>query len=187
MVNKLQQRGSDFSLVLNDNELDLFKTEKYINGRIQKCLPVKFIASLKHDSDFDEYGHRKTIHYHVVLVLRIRCTVGSLIKILSDLFHCNENQISCEKCSDVCMQVRYLVHKDDLDKTQYLAFDIESNNQMAVINYMSKQVDVVDTTDIDVICDKYHFNFREIAKCLGHKQFKQWLWYIQATKRDLYR
>lgn len=187
-IDKMRQRGYAFSCVLNDNGADVFKKCDYI---VKKMLDseflIKFIACIMHDMDEDEFHNKKTKHYHLVFTVHFNMTIKNALRILVNTFSCNENQISIEKCTDVCSQVRYLIHLDDSDKYQYLPFDISSNNQLMVAEYLSKVVCINDTKDVDAICDDCHFDLRKIARVMGDVQFKKWLWYIQATKRDLYR
>ena len=131
MKDKLNQRSSKFSLVFNDNGADLFKNSRYIVTTIRNCglLSIHFIACIKHDKDLDEQTNQlKTIHYHIVLSLYNTTRLITMIKLLVDLFHCNENQISIEKCTSLEMATRYLIHLDDFDKADYRKEDIETND-----------------------------------------------------------
>lgn len=188
MLDKMRQRGYAFSCVLNDNGADVFKNPRYIRKEMEKSiLDIKYIACILHDMDVDDFNQKKTNHYHLVFTMNSNMTIRSVLNVIVKTFSCNENQVSIEKCNDVCAQVRYLIHMDDKDKHPYLPFDIETNDQVRTCEFFQKVVNINDCADVDAICDRYHFNLREIAKAMGDAQFKKWLWYITATKRDLYR
>ena len=121
----MKQRGYAFSCVLNDSGADVFKNSDYVLKKVLKCdLDVKFAACILHDMDEDEFHVKKTNHYHLVFTINYNMAIKSVLNALVKSFSCNENQVSIEKCTDVCSQVRYLIHRDDADKYQYLPFDI---------------------------------------------------------------
>ena len=142
MIEKLNQRSDKFTIVLNDSEnLNqwLFRNAHYIVNKIITSydVGVSYVACIMHDKDIDEEtNHRKTRHYHVVLELDSICRVGTCLKWLSNLFHCNENQITIDKCTSLAMQSRYLLHMDDFDKYQYDKFDVATNNQARFNDYL---------------------------------------------------
>ena len=130
MDDKLNQRSDKFTLVLNDNELDLFKNARNVVNKfqLQDDIDLIYIACIKHDRDKDEVGNLKTKHYHVVIHLNKVCRIGTLINRISDVFKCNTNQITVDKCSSLCMQSRYLMHLDDFDKERYDITDVVCND-----------------------------------------------------------
>ena len=76
MIDKLNQRSDKFTIVLNDNECDLFRNAHNIVNKIITCydVNVSYVACIMHDKDIDEEtNHVKTKHYHVVLELDSIC------------------------------------------------------------------------------------------------------------------
>ena len=129
MKDKFNSRSDKFCIVLNDSGADVFKSSTNIKTKIMCCdfLSVIYVAVIRHDKDFDEEtNHTKTTHYHVVIQLDRIYRVGSMIKLIVEIFKCNENQITIDKCSSIVMQSRYLIHLDDFDKYQYDLFDVEN-------------------------------------------------------------
>lgn len=124
------QRGDEFSLVLNENEVELLKSSRNIVNQINNNIwTLDFIACILHDKDIDEETKFvKTKHYHLILTFNGKYRVGTIMKWLTDIFKINENQISIEKCNNLVMQCRYLAHLDDPDKEQYNPEDIVSND-----------------------------------------------------------
>lgn len=133
------QRSDKFSLVLNDNELNLLKSARFIKEQLESNIwTIEFLACIKHDRDIDEETKFvKTTHYHLVIVFDGTYRVGTIMKWLCDIFKINENQIEIQKCNSVPMQCRYLAHVDDPDKEQYNPEEIVSNDLVVLKRYFS--------------------------------------------------
>ena len=127
---KAKQVSNAFSLVLNDNGADLFKSSRIVRDKLihNDVYDVNYCAVAFHDQDRNELGDFKTCHYHVVIEFEGRMQLQTCFYFLCNLFHCNENQISIEKCNDIGAQVRYLIHMDDVDKYHYKESIIAENN-----------------------------------------------------------
>lgn len=120
------QRGDQFTLILNDNELNLLKNARHIVNELNNNIwTIDFIACILHDRDIDEETKfKKTNHYHLILTFNGRYRIGTIMKWLTDIFKINKNQIQIDKCTNLVMQCRYLCHLDDMDKEQYDPEDI---------------------------------------------------------------
>lgn len=177
MEDKLNQRSDKFSLVLNDNELNLFKNARNVVNKfqLQDDMDIIYIACIKHDRDKDEKADLKTVHYHVVLQLNKVCRIGTMINRISQIFHCNENQISIEKCSSLCMQSRYLMHLDDFDKEPYDLMDIVCNDVSVLTRYCN-MVFVRDIHDLISLVHHYHYDLEAIMLAIGN--YDKWRKYI---------
>lgn len=165
---KLKQRSDKFSLVLNDNEVQLLKSSSYILKKLLNAdLEIKFIAVIKHDRDISEedVNRLKTIHYHVVLELYVNYRIGTIINKLTDLFHINANQITIEKCTSIAMQTRYLTHMDDGDKVPYDIWDIETNDKSTLQKYYTL-VKVRNMEELIEFVKQRHYDLEEIMKTL---------------------
>lgn len=174
----LNQRSSKFTIILNDNELHLFKNAKNIVKQVccNENLCVLFIASILHDSDVDDSTkHVKTSHYHLVVSFDRIYRLGTIINYLSDTFHCNKNQITIDKCSDICAQTRYLLHLDDFDKHQYDRFDIATNDIDTLNRYLNKYI-VRDLHDLIGFVQRHHYDLEEIMNEIA--SYDRWRKYI---------
>lgn len=181
---KLHERSNCYSLVLNDNELNLLKNSNYILRKILTIDPLMYCAVIMHDKDYDEdIKQFKTIHYHVVMQLNGYCRVATLLNKLTSMFCINYNQISIEKCNSVCMQTRYLIHLDDFDKYQYSKYDIQTNNQKLCYKYIDeiKRVDSID--DLIRLC-KTHHNLFDLMSAIGMDNYKKYRLIINDIRRE---
>lgn len=164
MKDKLNERSYQFSIVLNDSSAMLLKNDRFIYNKLinNDVYKINFLAVMLHDKDIDEEtNHLKTIHYHIVIEFDCVLRLKTIINLVSDLFHINDNQISIEKCNSLDAQIRYLIHLDDKDKVQYLPFDIISNNDIKVGNALS-MIRIRDNQDCVRIVQKFHYKYEEI-------------------------
>lgn len=184
VVNNFNKRGNVFSLVLNDSGADVFHDSRHIFMELNTDLSDhEFIAVIKHENDFDnELKRYKTPHYHVVIKFGGAYRVATIINKFVDIFHCNANQVSCEKCNAMDMQVRYLIHLDDMDKYRYDISDIVTNRHDLVNKYMKEIHKIVDIDDLLSIMDM-HKNLRDLISCIGLDNYRKYRCVIQ----DIYR
>lgn len=175
---KAKQVGFAFSLVLNDNELQIIKNSRRLFNRIisDKTYPIRFLAIAFHDEDVNEYGDKKTPHYHVVVDFENKVRLITCFNWIVKLVNLNENQVSIEKCADVGSQTRYLVHMDDADKYQYMNDIVITNNVKQLELYFSHFI-VHDEQDLIDIIDRYPSKKR-LFIVLGKKQYKEYRWII---------
>lgn len=168
---KLKQRSDKFSLVLNDNELNLLKSSAFIKQQfIKSDLEIKFIAIIKHDRDKSEEDENriKTVHYHITLELWINYRIGTIINKICDMFPLlNANQVQIEKCSSIAMQTRYLTHIDDGDKIPYDIWEIETNDKATLTKYYNlRKVNNLD--DLILFVREKKYDLEEIMKTLAN-------------------
>jgi len=172
------QRSDKYSLVFNDNELHLFKSATHIVKQFLLCndLTIVYIACIMHDRDFDDETHQlKTKHFHIVLQLGQICRVGTILNRICDMFHCNENQISIEKCNSLCMQSRYLMHLDDFDKTEYFLSEVVTNDDNVLKRYYSLVI-VRDLHDLISVVKRFNYDLETIMENVAH--YDKWRKYI---------
>lgn len=171
------QRTDKFILVLNDNELNLFKSAVHIVRKFntEVSIGLIYIACIKHDRDIDELNQVKTVHYHVTMQLSKIVRIGTLLNTICELFHCNVNQVSIDKCNSLCMQSRYLLHLDDYDKIQYDESEIVTNDSAVLKRYLSLVI-VRDIHDLIGIVKHYHYNLEDIMLNVAH--YDKWRKYI---------
>lgn len=186
-IDKFSQRSNQFSLVLNDSGANVFQSSKHIVYTLvnQEDVCVIYCACIMHDKDEDELGNLKTNHYHLVVQLNSQCRLRTFLNFIIDKFHCNENQVSIEKCSSIEMQTRYLIHLDDFDKFQYDVNDIVSNNDEFVKKCMSyiKSISCVD--DLIAICQEYKNNLLKLMSVIGYENYKKYRVVIADIRREI--
>lgn len=178
MIDKLNQRSDKFTIVLNDNEVNLFKdSETIVNKLITDVdVGVSYIACIKHDRDIDEEQQQvKTIHFHVVLELDSICRVGTVLKWLCNKFYCNENQVSIDKCNSLAMQSRYLLHLDDIDKARYYETEVSTNNIFRFKDYLTL-VKIKDMKDLIAKVKEYHYDIEIImSKIVNYDKYRKYI------------
>lgn len=177
MEDKLNQRSDKFTIVLNDNELELFKNTRNVVNKfmLEEDMDIIYIACIKHDKDKDEKGDLKTLHYHVVMQVNKVCRIGTMLNCISNIFKCNENQITIDKCNSLCMQSRYLLHIDDFDKAKYDLFDVVTNDVDVFRRYYD-MVFIRDLHDLVAVVKRYHYDLEEIMCSIGN--YDKWRKYI---------
>lgn len=164
MSDNLTDISYDKSIVLNDNELKLFKNERYILKKLvdDEYLDVNICSVILHDQDVDEeINQLKTNHYHCAVRFNKKLMNKSVIKRVSDIFHCNENQISVKKLTSLQSYTRYLIHLDNGDKHQYMPFDIVTNNQKFVNDSLTG-VMIRDEKHCLGIVQRFHYKYEDI-------------------------
>ena len=169
---KLNMRSDKFTIVLNDNELKLFKNAQHILTEFctHDAITPVYIAVILHDRDKVEGQQAfKTQHYHVVVQFDKVCRIGTMINYISDMFHCNANQISIDKCNSICMQSRYLIHADDFDKAEYFPSEVHTKAECrdAFERYLALVI-VRDYHDLIGVVKKYNYNLEECMQNIAH-------------------
>ena len=186
MKDKLNQRSKQFSLVLNDSGADVFKDSRHIITAIRCCgvLSIHFVACIKHDKDIDEdTQHVKTPHYHLVISLYQTTRIGTMINLLVDIFKCNANQISIEKCTDLIMATRYLIHLDDFEKVKYHADDVCTNDNELLTNYLEHVNTIKDIKDLITIVHQFP-NLCDLMVHIGYDNYKKYRLVINDIRRE---
>lgn len=173
-----RKRSDRFTLILNDNELNLLKNSRYILNKIQDSeLPYLFIAIIKHDRDKreDDKNSLKTEHYHMVLQVNGQFAVGTILNYICDIFHLNENQVTIDKCNSIEMQTRYLLHLDDPDKEQYFIWDIETNDKTILDRYLKLKI-IKDLNSLITFVREEHYNLENImSKIANYDKYRKYI------------
>lgn len=183
----LNMRSDKFTIVLNDNELELFKNTDFIYNQFMThdCITPVYIACICHDRDkVDGTENVKTKHYHVVVQFDKVARIGTIINYISDMFKCNANQITIEKCTSICMQSRYLIHADDFDKAEYFFTEVKTNASDVFQRYLSLVI-VRDYHDLINVVDKYRYDLKECMQNIAH--YDKWRRAILDLISDHYR
>lgn len=182
----LNQRSDKFTIVFNDSGANLFKSVRFIKQKLMtSAKDIIYLAVIKHDKDYDyDLQQLKTIHYHLIIQFSGNYRIGTIINYLIDEFHCNENQITIDKCTSLIMQTRYLVHLDDFDKFQYKITDIETNN-FDFVNKAMKYIKNVNTIDDLIIICKEYTNLYDLMCVLGYENYKKYRLIITDIRKEM--
>lgn len=177
LQNFRRQRSKEIELILNDNELNLLKNQRYIKDKIlENCWDIEFIAVNKHDQDEDLEIHQlKTLHYHVVIVFRNNPSFGGVLNLITNVFHINENQISIMKINKhVPQRTRYLCHIDDIEKHRYNKEDISTNNIEKVNRYFELKHITDNAELVNIVKNVYHYDIEEMMLHIdNYKDYRQ--------------
>lgn len=123
-------------------------------------LNVNEYAYILHDRDFDENGEVKKPHYHLYIKLngKKRCSTlyNDIIKCLGEGA---TQPFLIQSCSNERSFQRYLVHADDLDKTQYQISEIKTNLDLK--NMLD--LEITDLDFIKMVMEKNIKSFRKLV------------------------
>lgn len=125
-MSNLNTRTTQFNIVISLNDIPIdFDT------RLNRFLNDKTIcdyAYIKHDKDFNKEGVLKTPHIHLLIWnYQTRTRFITMINLLSVELNTNPLAISIEKIVSLNGSMQYLLHKNDIDKTQYDINEIQTN------------------------------------------------------------
>lgn len=163
----LRQQTDCVSLVLNDNELHLFKSANYIVNRfmIDKDYSPIFIAVCYHDKDLDEFDKSRleTPHYQCVVYFKQSLQFKTIIKLIQTYFPMvNDNQIGLEKANDLSSMARYVLHRGFYDKYQYSLSELYTNDMDLYMKYYN-MILIKDQIDCITVVEQYHYDLKEIV------------------------
>lgn len=190
-IDNLNARSDKFTIILNDNELKLLKNSNFVRTKISCAdnISVIFIAVIFHDKDQveDDNNRLKTPHYHLVVQFDRVYRCGTMIRLLSDLFKINENQITIDKCNSMAMQCRYLTHLDDFDKYQYNYTDISCNDYNVLSRYYNLKF-IRDIHDMLVVVHQYNYDLEQIMlECANYDKYRKYILdVINFHRRSIY-
>lgn len=85
----------------------------------------------------------KPLHYHLVLELSRRSYPSAVNSLLCKLFDFPSNCVSVEKCFNLNLSLRYLIHLDDKDKYQYSFDKIRTSNYIWLLTNFNQSEQAV--------------------------------------------
>lgn len=175
--------GSSWSLVLHENELNLFKNGRYILNKFQLSndyCPLYF-GCVCHDKDLDDEERLEPKHYQCVITFVNSYAKKTLIKVICDLFHCNENQVGLDKVVDICKMSRYLLHRGWPSKHQYDVSELVCNDIDKFMEYYN-MIEIKDQLDCVSIVEHYHYDLRDII--IHVSNYSKWRTFIKDLIQD---
>lgn len=137
-----------------------------------------------HDKDINEEGTLKTPHYHLIIDFgKSRKRYTTIINDLSKLLAINQNCISVERCINIVKSVRYLVHKDDLDKYQYSPNLILSNASSFLNIYLNSE----DLLSLDFIINAItgSDNYLDLISFIGFENYNRYHYAIDKLWNEI--
>lgn len=159
----LNSIGSQWSLVLHDNELQLFKNLRFIMNKlmVSRDYCPSFFAGVFHDKDLNDDGTIETPHYQCYVVFNDSYAKKTLLKIICDCFHCNVNQVGLQKVIDEARMCRYLLHRGFPLKHQYDYSELVTSDRDYYDNFFN-MVDIKNQIDCISVVEHFHYDLREI-------------------------
>lgn len=85
----------------------------------ESCVPA--VVSPLHDKDINPDGEPKKPHYHVMLLFSGPKNVEQAQQVFDSI-----GAIKCQPCTDTKAQARYFVHRDNPEKYQYNANEVQN-------------------------------------------------------------
>lgn len=137
-----------------------------------------------HDGDYNEQLEKKRNHYHVILTIKAPRQLKWYICTLCDFLNIKPNMITISVATDLLENIRYLVHADDNDKTQYDWNSVLTNDYGALVEAQNYIINVTTSLLLQFInkCETK----QELCYLLGLTNFKKYLNVINAlwVERD---
>ena len=120
----LDKQTNKFNIVINLPN----KGKQFTSLDLQSaCVSLfKEYSFIFHDKDVLQNGEMKTKHYHVVAKGN-RQRLITIINKLAQYLGIDTTLVSCKKCVTYIGSLQYLIHKNDLEKYQYLESNIVTN------------------------------------------------------------
>lgn len=122
---KQENQTKTFSVVVSKTTTE--ETTKTYDSvlKVLKELGLNECHSIRHDKDTKEDGSAKLVHYHLAVKLESRSRSTALLKYF-DKQGIDTTGIQIDSCKNWISLCQYLIHKNDVDKYQYLPSDVES-------------------------------------------------------------
>ena len=173
-------RATEWSIVINNpintpmglSIKKLFNTLKSI---------YQFVAIIEHDQDLNDDGTPKTNHFHTVITTK-RMRKGTLLNDLTELLEIPPNCISINRVKSMRSALRYLIHMDDDDKTQYAPFMVLTNNENYYNSALIERIELITPENLIEIVDKY-VTTRQILLKIGLENYKKWALVIRDLQK----
>lgn len=166
--------------ILNNLVISCDLLDKYLCGNEN----IKFYCYILHNCDIDEFGIKKTRHYHVVIRIENQLSKNTIINDIAKYFQCNKNIISCRCCfgNDICKAVRYLTHEfEDLSKHKhvYMRYEVVRSDDEIYNNIMTyNSCCFIVSVDYLVTLCMSSKNILEVYSKLGLKDSKNYRFII---------
>lgn len=127
-----------------------------------------------HNGDINSYGEVEEKHYHFVLDFITAKRLSTFLNEIADLFMLpNTNGIQIEKAVSKVKSIQYLIHKNDLAKTQHKPEEIITNlpfNELTTI--LDSEDDGAITYDYIMKCIRENPNKLYLIHCIGLYAYK---------------
>ena len=185
-------KSNQFSIVVQYNDIEnqhyIFNTDLIHYCESNSDL-LNYWSFIKHDSDFDNNGEVKTIHYHLILVFdkKRQYRKETIINDIARSLNCSRNIISVQVLKDITSSVQYLTHKNNFEKNQYLLTDIISSDNETTALYWNSLV-VEQDISIKLIYDicKNADSLLQVFLSLGCKNSRLYFSVIKSIYNEVH-
>lgn len=163
-------------------------SSEYIKSVLDNALNnnvISFYAFICHNKDINSNGQMKKPHYHLIIEWiytkshHINIDIVDYFK--DKLYINNLNQAQCESCRSINKSIRYLTHKDNLEKTIYDDSDIVTSDFDYYFSLCEKQIKRSDT---DLVVEAY-LNWLESLNKIPN-QLEILIWWRTYGKMNYY-
>lgn len=139
-------------------------------------------AFILHDMDINEYGEKKTPHYHLYMETEKVTRVSTIINQLAKRLELDTLAISCDKCNSTEGAIQYLIHLNDKDKYQYGLEEVKSNIEIDELSLiMSRPSHTFNADYILYEWEQSDYNLRVFINAIGIERYRLY----RNTIRDL--
>lgn len=154
----------------NEKEINLRELKEILN------LHTYFFALILHDKDLKADQEIETReHYHIVMVLKDKKRLTSVINLLTKETNINDNMITINKMENLMYSTQYLIHKNQKNKHQYPEFLIETNRRQKLITLLNTKIDYDELTanELIEICGRYRNKIKILLE-IGLKNYNKY-------------
>lgn len=179
-----QERATNWGIVINkplDATTNGFNLE-LIFHKLQSA--YTFVAVIMHDSDLKEDGTPNTLHVDgYINTPRIR--KGSLLNDLAELLDYPKEVISVEKAINERSRLRYLLHLDDVDKHQYMPFEVLCTDKEYFESCLINRVEKLTEERLIKIVEEEKTT-RKIVLRIGAENYKKYALLIRDLRKEMF-
>lgn len=135
---------------------------------------VDYFALICHDRDFNESGEQKHKHIHLVCELYSPRSKKTILKLISDILGISESRISIRVAKSRIYANQYLLHQNDIEKTQYDYKDVYTNNKNKFTCYLRQEPFSDIITAKNIIAMAQHLSLIEIINEIGLQNYNKY-------------
>lgn len=145
MENKKREQAKEWCIVLQkqDYSQDMTIEFDYLIAKLDN-LSIPYYATILHNR-FSIVEENEKEHYHIVIAFEKVFDKSSVLTMLAEGLGVNSDIISIDKCSSIKSQVRYLIHKDQVEKYQFDESEIITNNIDKTSEFLNDYVEPTTT------------------------------------------
>lgn len=164
-MSNLTTQTNKYNVIITDKHktISIETLKEYFNTN---ALQYAFI---KHDKDTNDNGEVKTLHFHVVVLnsIKKRQRLSTILTAIADGLGISTMAIQIEALKNDIGALQYLIHKNDLDKYQYLKSDIVTNIDLKELEtYLQAENDNITIDRLIYLCSTCN-NLIDVMQAVG--------------------